>query len=148
MNTWNVKKSVTDTRYTVHKHFQQISYTFLVRFSGQFTNAVIALNLKNWYCQRDMEKWILLLKIHLISYLMKHTGQKFTKVLAHTFSTAGRLTQDNTKVINRETPEIDMVEGEGTELYNLVYVLRWRAKNVWGVLKISVRFKDDQLTLN
>ena len=94
MNTWNVKKSVTDTRYTVHKHFQQISYTFLVRFSGQFTNAVIALNLKNWYCQRDMEKWILLLKIHLISYLMKHTGQKFTKVLAHTFSTAGRLTQD------------------------------------------------------
>ena len=102
MNTWNVKNSVTDTRYTVHKHFQQISYTFLVRFSGQFTNAVIALNLKNWYCQRDTEKGILLLKIHLISYMMKHTGQKFTKVLAHTFSTAGRLTQDKRQSYQKE----------------------------------------------
>ena len=149
MNTWNVKKSVTDTWYTVHKHFQQISYTFLVRFSGQFTNAVIALNLKNWYCQRDMEKGIWLLKIHLISYLMKHTGHKNSQKFLHIpFPLLGDWFKINAKVINRKTPEVDMVEGEGTELYNIVYVLRWRAKNVWGVLQISVRFKDDQLMLN
>ena len=28
------------------------------------------------------------------------------------------------KVINKKTPEIDMIEGERTELYNAVYVLR------------------------
>ena len=111
MNTWNVKNSVTDTRYTVHKHFQQISYTFLVRFSGQF----------------------------------KKNSQKLLHI---PFPLLGDWLKINAKVIKRKTPVVDMVEGEGTELYNIVYVLRWRAKNVWGVLQISVRFKDDQLTLN
>ena len=77
--------------------------------------------------------------------ILDKNSQKFLHI---PFPLLGDWLKINAKVINRETPEIDMVEGEGTELYNLVYVLRWRAKNVWGVLQISVRFKDDQLTLN
>ena len=40
------------------------------------------------------------------------------------FPLVGDWLKVNTKVINKKTPEIDMIEGQRTELCNAVYVLR------------------------
>lgn len=49
-----------------------------------------------------MEKGIEHLKVHLVSYLRKHTEHEFTKVHALTFSTGGRLTQGKRQSYQQE----------------------------------------------